>query len=294
MQRLASLLPSALAFLALLGTSRSARAQPTKDQCVEANEKAQELRRRGNLIEARALLALCTAASCPGVIREDCAQRLSEVEDMMPTIVFEVRDALGREIAAVSVMMDGKPLVDRLNGIAIAVDPGEHEFVFGVEGRNIDRSFVLHERDKARHEVIQLEGGLTPPPPWGTTPPASTARIGARTGEAEGGSPWTFISAGLGVAGLAAGIVGGLAATSKHTTLEGECMGNACPASAQGDIDSFHTLKTVSMIGYVVGAVGLVGAGVLYFTVPASRKSATPGRAGLWVSPTSAGIGGVF
>ncbi|MBV9945784.1 MAG: hypothetical protein JOZ69_02945, partial [Myxococcales bacterium] len=44
-------------------------AKPTKQQCVGANESAQDLRRSGKLHEARTNLATCLSTTCPRLVR---------------------------------------------------------------------------------------------------------------------------------------------------------------------------------------------------------------------------------
>jgi hypothetical protein len=63
------------------------------------------------------------------VVRADCAKRLDEVLRAMPTIVFDVKDRDGHAVTDVSVTMDGAAL-GRVDGSAITVDPGQHEFTF--------------------------------------------------------------------------------------------------------------------------------------------------------------------
>ncbi|MBV9945787.1 MAG: hypothetical protein JOZ69_02960, partial [Myxococcales bacterium] len=75
---------------------------------------------------------------------------------------------------------------------------------------------------------------------------------------------------GLGAAGLALGVGAGVAAGAKHEALLRQCAGDACPPPAGGDLDAFRTLRTWSTVGYVVGAAGLVGAGLVWFIVPRS------------------------
>jgi hypothetical protein len=65
-----------------------AAADPTKAQCIASNDHAQEFRQAGKLSKAREQLLICVAQSCPGPVREDCAQRLDELDKAMPTIVF--------------------------------------------------------------------------------------------------------------------------------------------------------------------------------------------------------------
>lgn len=54
-------------------------AAPTKQECVNANESAQDLQRAGKPAEARKKLETCAVESCPTAVREDCAQRLDEL-----------------------------------------------------------------------------------------------------------------------------------------------------------------------------------------------------------------------
>jgi hypothetical protein len=46
-------------------------ADMTKDQCIDANGKGQELRREGKLSEARDQLRACANAACPAMVRDD-------------------------------------------------------------------------------------------------------------------------------------------------------------------------------------------------------------------------------
>ena len=66
--------------------------------------------------------------SSPAVIRQDCAERLAEVERAEPTIVFEAKDRDGLDVSAVTVTMDDTPLASSLDGSALSTDPGEHVF----------------------------------------------------------------------------------------------------------------------------------------------------------------------
>src|SRR5476651_2121227 len=109
-------------------------ADPTKDQCIDANETSQAMRKAEKLRDAEQRLLVCVAASCPGPVRDDCAQRLTEVRSVTPTIVFVVKDDADQDLGAVRVTMDGAPLVDKLDGTAIALNPGQHHFVFEAEG----------------------------------------------------------------------------------------------------------------------------------------------------------------
>jgi hypothetical protein len=151
-------------------------AEPTKKQCVEANDAAQDLRQARKLRQAREKLVLCSAASCPGIVREDCVQRLSEVDAAMPSIIFEAKDAAGSDLSAVTVTLDGAPLVEKLDGTPVRVDPGEHVFVLTPEGRpSVTKRLVLSEHDQGRRELVPLGTAEAPLP-------AAASPVAPRTG----------------------------------------------------------------------------------------------------------------
>jgi len=283
----------ALLALVLFGASSALAAEPTKDECIAANETAQHLRQEGRLLEARAQLVLCVATSCPGPLLEDCAQRLTEIDAVMPSIVFEVKDGAGNDVTGVKVAVDGKPEVARLDGRPIALDPGEHHFVFKAEsGATSERTLVVREGEKDRRERIVL--GIAAAP---VAMESGAAPNVERPSFALDRIPTVaYVAAGVGVVGLAIGIGTGVAATSKHSVLEGEgCPSNGgmCPPSAsQTDLDSFHSLKTWSTVGYIIGAAGIVGGGILWLTAPKPLSSG--GTARVWIGPSSMGLAGTF
>jgi hypothetical protein len=293
-----SLLPAGLTALAMLAVSPGARADgpptPSKHECVEASEAGQDLQQARKFRDARTKLALCVAQSCPGPVREDCAARLRDVDKAMPSIVFEFKDVNGDEVPGVGVSVDGATIVDHLGGAALPVDPGEHTFTFDAAGRTTERKLVVVEGVKLRREVIVL-GAPAP-----ATSPPTAQRPESTTGTPANGGGGTmrllaFVAVGVGVVGLGVGIGAGLAATSKHSTLEGECPhAPSCPTSASGDLDSFHTLRTASTVSYVIGAVGVVGGAVLFLTTLSRKTSTSTAGVHPWIGLGSAGLSGRF
>jgi hypothetical protein len=69
-----------LIVLPLLTAVPAFAADPTKQQCVAADDAAQDLRQEGKLRAAREKLAICTSPACPALVREDCKQRIEEVD----------------------------------------------------------------------------------------------------------------------------------------------------------------------------------------------------------------------
>jgi hypothetical protein len=157
---------AASAVLAVLLAPRPVLADVTKDQCIEANVRGQDLRKNGKLSAAHEQLQLCSNASCPALVRDDCARRLDEVDKVQPTIVFVAKDASGNDVAAVAVAIDGRPLTARLDGSELPVDPGEHVFTFTISGQPpVSRTLVLAAGQKDRREEVILGGGAPSPIP---------------------------------------------------------------------------------------------------------------------------------
>ncbi len=239
----------------------------TKQQCVEADTQAQQFRRDGKLGAARAQLKLCIDAACPALVKDDCAQRLDELDKVQPTIVFEVKDAQGRDLAAVKVTMDGQSLVDNVAGPAIPVEPGAHTFTFETKGEKpLTRQFVLREGDKARHEPIVFGSGVTVL----AAPVAGTSRgSGLRTG--------AILVGGLGVVGLGLGGLFGALAASKWSTAHNDCPSSPqCTPSdniaATSERTNALTLATVSTVGFIAGGALLASGVVLFVVAPGGSE----------------------
>jgi hypothetical protein len=217
----------------------------------------------------------------------------------MPEIVFQLKDASGNDASGATVSIDGAPVSGGADGKALEVDPGEHVFRFEAAGHAaVERRLVIHEGGKDRTERVVLPASVSAstqpsPPPTVTPPPAEAGESGGGLGAMR----WGGVAAGaVGVVGLGIGIGSGLAATSKHSTLQGECPGSVCPPTSKNedDLNSFHLLRTTSTIGYVIGAGGLIGGGALFLFGRPSKREATGVTLKPWIGAGSAGVAGAF
>jgi hypothetical protein len=268
-----AVLPLLPAWCVLLAGGSAAAAEPTKQECVAANESAQDLRHAGKLREARARLAVCTAATCPSAVREDCGQRLKEVEAAQPTVVFAAKDNEGHDLSAVKVTMDGGPLLDKLDGSATVVDPGEHHFAFEADGfRVTENMLVIREGDVDRSVKIVLQSLTAPAAADQATPSSSD------------GSTWRSIGLALGASGAAGLVVGGifsLVGKFGYDHAKSECIGGdpakGCGPQAQQDRQTANGQETVATIASVGGGVLLAAGAVLFFTAPKAAASVTVG-----------------
>jgi hypothetical protein len=258
-------------------------AEPTKDECIDANETAQTLAHGKKLVAAKQRLLVCVSPGCPKPVRDDCGQRLTDVEAMTPTLVLEVKDDADHDLSAVRVTMDGQPLVNKLDGTAIPLDPGEHHFVFEADGlKSEQRTLVVREGDKNRHERVVLVGaarapGATPPPhvnesiPPSATSDGHTQRI---AGLALGGA---------GVVGLVVGAVFGLVSKSTYDQAHDHECGrvvmlpeNVCTQNGYSDGQTADGQATVATVAFIVGPALLAGGAYLYFTAPKAEVAVAP------------------
>ncbi|HEV3192317.1 MAG TPA: hypothetical protein VGY54_17520 [Polyangiaceae bacterium] len=278
----------------VLTSARAHAADPTTVDCLAANEGAIALRGKHELRGARAQSLVCAAATCPTDIRTECTRRVAELNAAIPTIVFEVKDSSGSDVSAVQVTMDGKPLVDRLEGTALSIDPGEHAFGFAASGQPVvEKRFVIREGEKDRRERIALgamaSAPVTAAPPLATagpltqgTPSASGAP-GAETSHGLGTQKILgLVAMGAGVVGVGLGTVFGLQSMSKHDDAQKACPNTQC--TTQDGVALWNDARSagdLSTIFFAVGGVGLAGGAVLWFTAKSESADAPSAQVGL-------------
>jgi hypothetical protein len=264
-----------LAIAAPSATSRAA--EPTKAECLDASEAWLAQRKAGKLREARGKLLVCAAESCPKDVREECAQHVAEISAAIPTVVFEVKDASGQDVSAVKVTIDGAPLVDRLDGTAIPLDPGDHRFTFVAEGLPpAEKTLAVHEGEKGRLERIDLTAraealGHPAAPP--AVPPATTADEPSGT---PGGAQRAIglVVGGAGVAGIAVGAIFGAVAQSKWSQAKTNC-GTGCgpDAPAQQEKNEAQSAASTATVAFIAGGVAMGIGAVVWLT---ARRAAGP------------------
>ncbi len=296
----------AVGLLALVAVPAIARAEPTKDECVDADTRAQVARRAGKFRDARAQLDICVSPSCPAVVRSDCTERLDEVLRNAPTLVFDVKDASGADISATAITIDGKPLVERLDGKAVPVDTGEHTLVFTSQG-HLPRTLhvVVSDGDKDRRVPIVLgqpaeEQQTSSPTTEAPTHPTHPTTTDANEPETPmAGHPLRIpgvVIAVVGLVGVGLGIGFTAATYSSWNASQQECsaaVAPSCPAHDQAAIDHDNavTYATAATISFIAGGALAAAGLVLAITAPRSEVRA----ARLRVAPSFArGGAGVF
>jgi hypothetical protein len=278
--------------LAVALLARPGAALPTKDECINANEAAQSHRRGGHLRAAASELATCTAASCPGPVRDDCTERLDEVDRAMPTVVFAVGGG-SSDLTTVRVTVDGAPFASKLDGAALPVDPGAHTFAFAADGyAPVEETLVIQEGEKARVVRVVLQANDAS----GDVAAKSGAEGSASHASAE--RALSYVALGVGAAGVVVGGIFGGVALSDKNALAAHCSGDACPRSEQADIDQLHSNSLISSAAFGVGLAGLAAGIVLYWVsrepAPASAAGSARASCAPFVRLGGAGMGWSF
>jgi hypothetical protein len=279
---------------------RTAHAQDI-DACINASEKALTLRKAEKLIDARKTLSVCAASTCPDAVRTSCQQRLADVIKAIPSIVFATKDSSGHDVAAVKLTIDGAAYADHLDGSAILLDPGEHQFRFETAGQPpVVQRFVLHQNEQNRRETIVLGTAsttATPPPAAGGTGSPATNAATDSGGSSDGSTQRTIglVVGGVGLAGVVAGGIFGVLSISAHNNYENNCGSkaglpsgdcNTAGVSGENDAAAKGNLSTGFFIGG--GIVTVVGAALFLFA------PSGPAGAQVGVGPGSVVVAGRF
>jgi len=124
----------------------------TEKSCLDSYAAAKELTQSAHLIEAKKSLETC--AGCNSSLQEKCATLSAQIDADIPSVVLAVTDEADDPLPLsdkVDVKMDGELLTSVLDGRAVIVDPGEHEFIFSAEnGVSVTRRTLVRRGQRNR------------------------------------------------------------------------------------------------------------------------------------------------
>jgi hypothetical protein len=178
---------SILALFPALLTVSSAWADE-KQVCSDAYQQAQKLREAHKLVTAREQMKVCARAECPGFIAKDCADWLKDVEPRIPSVVLTGKNAAGADVTDVKVSIDGAPLVSKLDGLAVDVDPGAHTFAFEAADGRAEQRVLVPEGTKAQRVAVTFGAGGAPGTVAMVAPDAQAAPASATPSSGGGGA----------------------------------------------------------------------------------------------------------
>jgi len=228
----------------------------------------------------------------------DAQAEIGSVEGRRARVTINVQGA-----EAPKVTIDDAPIRAEALGVERLVDPGQHLIKATADGyKPASQTITLAEGGMQTVTLtLQKETGgvvgapVVAPIPAGTPAPQPEATA-TSSGGGSGMKTGAFVSFGVGGAGLILGAITGGLALSKHSTLSSECKDGTCPQSASSDLSSYHTMGSLSTVGFIVAGVGAAGGVTLFLLAPKGAPSAP--ATGLRVTPFvglgSAGAVGTF
>jgi hypothetical protein len=204
----------------------------------------------------------------------DAQRELASVAPRVPGVVISVEGT-----ADAKVTVDGIAVPSVSLGVKRPVDPGQHVIAATAAG------FVTAEAKinvlEGRVETVTLQlrrdpnAGATAKPGVGAGAPGG----GGQEPDRPAGSlqrTLGFVGVGVGGAGLVLGAITGGLVLAKHADIAKECTlpGGVCPRSVQPKIDSYHTVGTVSTVGFIAGGALAAAGLVTLLTAPKAPAKA--------------------
>jgi len=269
----------------------------------------------GSLVKARETYIKITNEEIPAgatqPIRSAHADAEKELQALEPRVPYVSVVVQGGGPKPVTVTMDGIQVPPALIGVPRPVDPAEHRFEAVAEGMDSAVSSVVVREGRSETVVLTLHPSATAPAaPAGAPAPVTTgfaampaapppAPPGADTGH--GPSPLTWVAFGVGAVGIGVGTGFLLSSNSKVHDANDLCTAgpdhDACPANVAGKAasldDEARTARTISIVGFVVGGVG-VATGATLLVLGLGHKEPAAASIEPFVGLGSAGVNGRF
>ncbi len=246
----------------------SARALVKVGKLIEAGERYQEVSRLDLGGGDRAVQEQA---------RADAEKELEQLAPQIPNIVVKV---VGTDPEHTSITIDGAPLTTALIGEKRPVNPGKHQITAasGDESANGEMQLAIGQT-----KTFTIHFGVAPATAGDSprtaqvsqqteTAPAAPQPAGVAAAPASHSSRRTlgFVTIAVGGAGLALGGITGVLALGKKGDIDDNprCQSNKCAPSESSLVDSYGSLRTISSIGFIAGAVVLAGGVVLLVSAP--------------------------
>lgn len=265
--------------------------------CLRALGRYTQARR--TLTDALAESATTDAATLPDALSTAASVQLEEIRAKLATADVTMR------VANAKLLVDGIPLEparsdgEKTRFVAGTLEPGPPEDVpvgqFVIELDPGTHVFQVIHADHSEPQVVRtfapgavvpvlFDVPKAPPPP---KPPEPKPR-------------WPAYSLlGVGAAGLAVGTSFGILALEKRSEVSKACPDKECPESSATALSGFRTDADVATAGFVIGILGAVAGGVLWFrSIPGSPPHSVHGAPHARLTPLlgmrSVGLAGEF
>ncbi|MEO6572666.1 MAG: hypothetical protein ABIP89_02415, partial [Polyangiaceae bacterium] len=261
-------------------------AAASKEECIDAHSRGQDLREKGQLTRARQMFMACAQNSCPGLIQADCARYGDDLDRTVPSVSFGARDSSSADLPNTTVYVDDQLLAMRLDdGKSYDLDPGKHTVRFVHDGKETTMSIVLNQGEKGRSLVATFQDlGVS----RGTSDfHADLAKPKKPT--------LPLVVAGLGAAAILTG--GVLFAVGMHQVPD-SCSVSAKECTAPpGDAAFNDAHRGVSManlgVAVGVGGVAMLAGGLIWYAVQPAKNPTESAAAKLvhpWIGRQAGGV----
>jgi hypothetical protein len=260
--------------------SAGASVAASRAECAQSFEQAQRLRNAFRYLDADAEALKCANPACGPLLSEECGKIYSELQAVMPSIVFVARDENGNDLTNASVEVDGKAPPLAVDGTPVPFDPGSHEFRFTAEGfEPLVQSAMISTGERLRPLIgVLKQAGNSSAPQLGTDP---QTRIDDRP--TRGVPLATYVLGGIGLVGFAGFVGFRVAGAREFDTLSRDCK----PACSQDSVDAVKQKYLLSNIALAVGGAASVAAVSVYLFSPKNPQSTTSVQ--IWHSGDGAG-----
>jgi hypothetical protein len=298
--------------ISLCAAAGHGEAKRPKDKraCKAAYKSAQEREQAGKLREAKELLSTCANVTCGGVLKKECASRSAHLDAEIPSIVPVVTDDARLDV---QIRMDGELLMSHLDGRAVPIDPGTHEFTFSTErGVVATQTATVDRGQHARPIAVALHASTgrasttkvkpsstvstdSPPPRVRVTGPAAEESSAQETapamvqGSSKSGPPaLAYVLGGVGGLGVAGGILMNAWGRKDNRDLLASCA----PNCSQSSVDHVRRVYFAADLSIGVGVAALGVATVLFFT--SNRAKERPGTVAAYTVDVKPAPSGAF
>jgi hypothetical protein len=295
--------------------------------CAFTYRTAMQIEVAGHLREAKETYLACAKPACGVLIRNQCSARYTQLESDIPSVVPLVTDETGRDRSDVQVTMDSELLTSRVDGRALPVDPGPHEFSVIADGailarrkvmilqgqRNRPIALALNQGERGKKAPVVTTEASVEAKPFVETPPdrPTVEKPAIDKTEPDRNSPEKVapgavdkVSSGPGVAPYILGGVGLLGigtwgALTYWGRKDNEELSACAPSCSQASVDHVRNLYIAADVSLAVGAAAL-GTSIVLFIVNPGSKEKPPSQASYRfdVQPARSGafatVSGVF
>jgi hypothetical protein len=233
---------------------RTARAEVSRQTCLDSFEQAQRARKDGQFTDAKRKFRVCADAACPAMVRKDCTDALAGLGSKIPSIRVTVHAADGSEVESFDLLVDGE---SRPHGSEpVELDPGEHAVKVELDdGSEREQRVTLRPGDQSVPVVIDFRsaaGKTKAPSPSGRSTPIAAYAFGG-VALVAAGSFVTFALVGRGV-----------------ESCKGHC--------SEHEISSIHRDFLIADVSLAIALVSAGAAGYFFFSAPKgeAREHARP------------------